>query len=56
MMKTLPVQLPDLPPPVPEGDSSDELGEEKDPKRERSTSTPSKSGRGLEPFECDKLM
>ena len=39
-----------------EGDSSDELEDEKEAKRPRSTSTTPRSGKGLEPYEYDKLM
>ena len=46
-------QLPGLRPPLQEGNSSDDLGEEKEAKRARSTST---TGRELEAFERDKLV
>ena len=42
---------------MPQGDgSSDDLEEEKDAKRPRSTSTIPRSGKGLEPYEYDRLM
>ena len=49
-------QLPDLPPISAGDDSSDTLEDEKEVERPRSTSTTPKSGSGLEPHECDRLM
>ena len=48
--------LPDLLPPLEENVSSDGLEDEKDAKRPRSTSTTPRSGKGLEPYEYDRLM
>ena len=49
-------QLPDLPPAPQGGGLSEDTEEEKDAKRPRSSSTTPKSGRGLEPYEYDRLM
>ena len=49
-------QLPDLPLLPQGGEPSDELEEEKDAKRPRSRSTIPRSGKGLEPYEYDRLM
>ena len=48
--------LPDLPLLPQEGESSNGLEEEKEAKRPRSISTTPRSGKGLEPYEYDRLM